>query len=417
MRRSLRSAWVLAFALPAVTAVVAAADTVRLKSGDVLEGGVLDLGDHLQVATPGGVVSLRWKDVDAVLTGRTPADVFIERRDALVATDATGLYALGLWAARAGLETESRSCFQATLKSDPEHAGAREALAQQKAGAAWLDGSKLLAAKGFVARDGAWMLKEEADLRARQAESRRELTTDEKRAEDLITKAGKGPEVARRFAVEALASLPADATFRPALRALRGGEPGSRVAAARALGRIKDDTDILRPLIRSAVMDRDATVRAAAASSLREIGNGDVVKPIAKAMWSSIPDLRANAAEALGEIGGAASVEWLVLRVASSGGPSARNHIFVGTQVTYVSDFDVEIAQAAQIGDPIVQTIREGAMLDVKVVNVREEFTIVERRVLYTQLRKTTGRDIGDDPQAWKDWFETEGRAALAAAK
>jgi hypothetical protein len=413
LSRSLRAPWICFLLLPAAAA---AADVVRLRSGDVVEGRVDDLGDRLRVETSGGAVSLRWKDVDAVLPGRAAAEVFAEKRKAVGDKDVTGLYALALWAQRAGLPDEARGTFEAVVKADPEHAGARDALSQQKADGAWQGGTKLLEAKGFVARDGAWMLREEADLRARQAEARRELSMDEKKVEDLLAKAGKGPDAARKFATDALATVPVESLFRPALRALRGGEPGTRAVAATALGRMKDEVDVRRPLLRSAVMDKDPEVRLASAAALRSLADPQIVKPLAKAMWSASPEIRANAAEALGEVSGVGAVEWLITRVSTSGGPGARNHIFVGSQVTYVSDFDVEIAQAAQIGDPIVQTIREGAMLDARVLNVREEYTILERRVAFTALRKATGKSFGEDPQAWKEWFEKEGRKELTAA-
>lgn len=412
-RRPSLPRWALCLIVPAFAAG-AAADTVRLRSGDVVEGKVDDLGDHLRVEAAAGALSIRWKDVDCILTGRTAADVFAEKRKSV--SDAPGLYKLGVWAARSGLGAESRTCFEAALVADPEHAAAREALSQQKSDGKWLEGGKLLQAKGFVSRDGAWMLQEEADLRDRQAEARKDLSPGEKRVEELLAGAGKGPEAARKFAVDALAKLPNETLYRPALRALRRGEPGSRVAAARVLGRVKDDTDVLRPLIRSAVMDRDRDVRFAAAGALREIGNPDVVKPLARAMWSSVPEIRSNAAESLGEVGGAAAVEWLITRVMTTGGPGARNNIFFGSQVTYVSDFDVEIAQAAQIGDPIVQTIREGAMLDVRVLNVREEYTLMERRVVYLTLQKATGRSFGEDAAAWKSWYDADGKRELTAA-
>lgn len=419
MARSYRRSWVLCLVVPSALCAMGAAmaDTVRLRTGDLLEGKVEDLGDRLRVDAAGGAVSVRWKDVECVVAGRTAADAFAERRKSVSEKDAAGLYALGLWAARAGLAEESRASHEAALKADPEHAGAREALAQQKTGGEWLSGSKLLEAKGFVAHEGQWMLREEADLRARQADARRELSIDEKKVEALLDQAGRGPDAARKFAVDALAKIDAASILRPAYRALRKGEPGSRIAAAGILSRVKDDADVLRPLIRSAVMDRGREVRLAAAGALHTIGNPDVVKPIARAMWSQVPEVRANAAEALGEIGGAESIEWLITRCMSTGGPGPRNNFMVGSQITYISDFDVEIAQAAQIGDPIVQTIREGAMLDARVLNVREEFTISERRSIYRTLTRVTGKDLGEDAQAWKAWFDEEGRKASTAAR
>ena len=156
MRSGSRSSWAhrsLAFwFVVAALAAAAVADTVRLRSGDVVEGKVEDVGDRLRVETAGGSVSVRWKDVECVLPGRSAADEFAGRRRQVGDADAAGLYKLGLWAARAGLADESRACFDATLKVDPEHSGARTALAQQNSDGRWLEGTRLLEAKGFVAR-------------------------------------------------------------------------------------------------------------------------------------------------------------------------------------------------------------------------------------------------------------------------
>ena len=60
-----------------------------------------------------------------------------------------------------------------------------------------------------------------------------------------------------------------------------------------------------------------------------------------------------------------------------------RANITVLNQVSYISDFDVEIAQAAQIGDPIVQTLRDGVILDVKPI------VTADRRFITMELRPT----------------------------
>jgi HEAT repeat protein len=395
-------------ALPAA----ALADTVRLRSGDVIEGDVRDLGDRVEVASKSGPVGVRWTDVDVVLKDKTAADVFREKRAAVAKGDAKALYALALWAERAGLATERRECLEAALAADPDDAAARAALGEQKASGKWLEGPALLEAKGFVGRDGAWMLKEEAAALDRRAEAAKGFLPPEKRAVELLKKASEGTDAAKKFALDALAGLdPADVR-RPALRSLRRGEAGEREVAARALAKGADE-DVLRPLIAAAVLDRAHSVRVAAVESLKEIGNKDVVKPIARAMWSEIPDIRMNAAEALGSIGGGTSVEYVLRRVMSTSGPGARNNIFVGRQISYISDFDVEIAQASQIGDPIVGVIREGVMLDTRVLSAVEEWTEVERRVYYNALSRATGRDFGEDPAAWKKWWDDEGRVAM----
>jgi type II secretory pathway component GspD/PulD (secretin) len=60
-----------------------------------------------------------------------------------------------------------------------------------------------------------------------------------------------------------------------------------------------------------------------------------------------------------------------------------RANVTVLDQVSYISDFDVEIAQAAQIGDPIVQTLRDGVILDLRPT------VSADRRFITMELRPT----------------------------
>ncbi len=390
------------------------ADTVTLRSGAVVEGTVADHGDTLRVVTDEGTISVRWREVDHVLRDGTLVDVFADRKADLAADDVRGLYELALWAGQMGLREEAGRCVDSVLEKDPEHVAARSLRKEQKVGDAWLSGSKLLEAKGFVAHEGRWVLREEAEVLARRAAAPKRMNDDEIRVSDLIQKAALGGERAAKFAREALAGMTADALARPALRALRRGTPEERVLAAELLSRW-GDVDAVRPLIYAATMDRQRPVRRAAVSALKEIDHEDTVRPFARALWSQTPMIATHAAEALGAIGGGQSVEYLVRRVSSGGGPGGRNHIFVGRQISYISDFDVEIAQAAQIGDPIVGTIREGVILDTRVIGVREEYTTVERRAFYQALSDASGQDFGEDATAWGKWWADEGREALAA--
>jgi len=60
-----------------------------------------------------------------------------------------------------------------------------------------------------------------------------------------------------------------------------------------------------------------------------------------------------------------------------------RANVTVLNQLSYIADFDVEIAQAAQIGDPIVQTLRDGVILDLRPV------VSADRRFITMELRPT----------------------------
>jgi len=64
-----------------------------------------------------------------------------------------------------------------------------------------------------------------------------------------------------------------------------------------------------------------------------------------------------------------------------------RANVSVMTQNSYVQDFDVEIAQAAAIGDPIVQTIRDGIIMDVRpIVSADRRFITMEMRPTVAEL-------------------------------
>ncbi|MEE8104237.1 MAG: hypothetical protein V3T86_01735 [Planctomycetota bacterium] len=64
-----------------------------------------------------------------------------------------------------------------------------------------------------------------------------------------------------------------------------------------------------------------------------------------------------------------------------------RANVSVMKQNSYVQDFDVEIAQAAAIGDPIVQTIRDGVILDVRpIVSADRRFITMELRPTVAEL-------------------------------
>ena len=80
-----------------------------------------------------------------------------------------------------------------------------------------------------------------------------------------------------------------------------------------------------------------------------------------------------------------------------------RANISMINHVSYVSDFDVEIAQAAVIGQPVVKVLQEGVVLDVRpVVSADKRFITMELRPTVADLKRpidtfTTSLSIGSD--------------------
>jgi len=68
---------------------------------------------------------------------------------------------------------------------------------------------------------------------------------------------------------------------------------------------------------------------------------------------------------------------------------TARGNLAVLNQVAYVQDFNVEIAQAASIADPIVNVVQDGVVLDVRpVVSADRRFITLELRPTIATLRR-----------------------------
>lgn len=68
---------------------------------------------------------------------------------------------------------------------------------------------------------------------------------------------------------------------------------------------------------------------------------------------------------------------------------TARANLSVMNQVAYVQDFDVEIAQAASIADPIVDVVQDGVVLDVRpVVSADRRFIMMELRPTVATLKR-----------------------------
>ena len=398
-----------------VAGSASAADVVRLRNGDLLEGRATDLGETVQVIKGEQTVVLPWSEVEVVRRDATAADEFKSRRDALKDSDAKGLLALAIWARRQGLLDECRVAAEAAIKAEPGNAGARELLGEGKTCDGWKCGEAMLKAKGFVHRDGRWMLQSESDALDRRAAREREASEEEKRAARLLESLGDASPAVRTYAAESLASVDPALKRRMYLVGARHKNAAVRRESAAGLG-VKGDEGAARTLLQLAVKDSDPQVRAAAAASLKSLHIREVVTPLLRSANSENAQIRMNAAEALGNYGDKMGVETLVRLVHWVSGSGSRVNFQSLNQVSYVSDYDVEIAQLAQIGDPIVQQLREGTILDVRVFSAEGTDIEIERRAYTKALGQLTGKGFGDDTKAWVSWWNEEGRQEAASA-
>lgn len=224
------------------------------------------------------------------------------------------------------------------------------------------------------------------------------------------------PVAARELAVLELGKLPHDETLRDELLAeLRSRVDTRRSFAALALRRLLPG-DAIRPVMLHAVLDPSQEVRTASSLALRAAREPGLILPIVRVLEKSpSAEMRMRAAEALGTMGYKAAVQPLVARLAAaqsdagSAGRIPHANIFVGRQIAYVQDFDVEVAQFQAVADPQINVLIEGSALDAAVAGVQDVDVAVEVAAIRGSLERLTGDSPGRTTKAWLAWWETNG--------
>lgn len=215
-------------------------------------------------------------------------------------------------------------------------------------------------------------------------------------------------------AVDALRAMPAAQRLGPTRDALAKGKPSAvrALAAAElgALGEKKTSSDLLTALRK----DRAETVRMAALSSLKTlVTHEELLRTLVSRLDDEDAVARMRAEEALGKVAarddkidGHYVVQILVTVITSTWGGGPRSNVLFANQMSYIADYDVEIASDAVIADPIVATVTDGVVLDGKVIRIDETRIIYERRVVSQALANVTGEPLPEDPKKWLAWWE-----------
>ena len=196
-----------------------------------------------------------------------------------------------------------------------------------------------------------------------------------------------------------------------ALAKLRDPQPSTRAFAALTLRRLAPGEGA-HALIERSLLDSDADARRQAALGLALVGDPEVAAPAVRALSAKNPKLRLHAAQALGSMGFAEAIPPLAnALLAQDGGsiqPPPRNHVFFGTQSAYVQDYDVEVATGAGIADPVINTLVEGAVLDVRVIGVSGGgvSSTAHRKALRRSIEQLAGVELGSQKRHWQKWWD-----------
>lgn len=345
---------------------------LHLSDGRVLRVKARQVGETWEVQGRGG-----WQALPAGLVerARSEREVLAQSRD--LAKDAgrdeaTKRVALADWMLREGLTREALEELDGVLTRSPDEPSA----------------VALLAAPPQPLRIGG---------------------LDSEDVDDVVRAAAQGTPAVRELALHRLAELEDDTALEARLtQALVASSPRVRAFAALGLRRLFPGKAV-EPLLVRSVLDGSDEVRLGAALALGAVGDQAMVLPIARALESENASVRMHAVETLGAMGYPAAVPVLVSHLAAlqSGGGEARaprNHIFVGRQFAFVQDYDVEVAQFAAVADPQINTLTEGAVLDVRVIGVTQISATVEAARTRQALASLVGEEKSS--RGWLAWWD-----------
>jgi hypothetical protein len=397
------SALALLAALPA-----ARADVVTTGSGLTLEGSVEKLPDgSLAVQTDAGKTVVAAKDVASHRTGDGPRTTWQREVKAAAPADAAAWYRLALRAEELRLAVEAREAHAKVVAASPDHAASRRALGHEKVEGAWFPAEEARRRRGFVLFAGEWRLPEEVEAaQAGEASPRVPAPgADDERWRALIRDVASGDPARADAARRAMAPASTKDLVAAALGLLGDADPAVRAASCRLLGEWGDES-ALRALVFRGARDMDPGVRREAVLAAASFGHDDTAIPFVRALGSENLRLAANAAQAIALLGDQRAAGYVVKRLESHGS-AQRAYVSFLNQVSYVRDYDVEIAQASNIANPNIGLILEGTVLDVHVKGTEYTTTWIEP-ILVDTLSQLAGRRFANAAEA-KAWYAENG--------
>jgi hypothetical protein len=193
-------------------------------------------------------------------------------------------------------------------------------------------------------------------------------------------------------------------------RALRGRDADLRWAAGRLALR-QHETSMLHALRDASFEDDEPCGALAAAAALHAMDGERALGWWVLGMWRERNEgARVRAVRHLATYGAdePAVVDALVLTLSAEGYRAPGAYAFFGTQITVVTDFDVEVALASAIADPNVTTLVEGAVLAVRVYGATMAGEV------RGALHQLTGADPGPKASDWKRWQQQRDAAVPA---
>jgi hypothetical protein len=361
-------------------------------------------------------VSLLLVVVGVVGAGETLEAEYAKRAAVAETHDADAHYRLALWCQEHGLAAYALRHHRAVVTLDPDHRAARRALGYEHVRDRWVKGKEAKRAKGFKEIGGLWVTPEEYDLLAKDEIAAQAARDARKTSDEALKKAWNKDPAVRGRAMAAIERLDAEHRLRPLSIAARIRFKDVRLRAIEGLGRV-NHKDALPALYKRAIFDTEEDVRDAAVAAIKATDAEGKPGPFVRALNSPFDRVRIAAVKALGNLGDERAVGPLVARYQVVGGSGQSVYISQTNQISFIQDFDVEVAQTSFIADPVIGVIQDGIVLNFRALSHSGTFDVYEGGAYAETLAKLTEKDLGNDAKAWLEWYRNEQREARRQRK
>ncbi|MHC4930642.1 MAG: HEAT repeat domain-containing protein [Planctomycetota bacterium] len=342
-----------------------------------------------------------------VIAGDTLNEQYFEKAAAVAAQDADGHYRLALWCKEHGLVAYANRHHRAVVTLAPDHPASRRALGFERVHGRWVKGKELMRAKGFVEYEGGWITPNEYALYGKDEIAAVKARDARKASNQALKLAWNKDGAVRDRAMATIERLDAEHRLRPLSIAARINRPDVRLRAVRGLGKL-NSPEALPALYKRAIFDKEEGIRMAAVEAIKQTEAEGKIGPFVRALHSPFDPVRVHAVKALGALGDADAVGPLVARYQVVGGSGQSVYISQVNQVSYVQDFDVEVAQTAFIADPVIGVLQDGVVLNFRALATSGYIDVYEKPAMAEALSMLTGKDLGENPKAWAEWWRNK---------
>lgn len=216
--------------------------------------------------------------------------------------------------------------------------------------------------------------------------------------------------VSGAVAVARLSSLAVEQDVDKALeKALRAKSEALRSSAMRVI-RAATPAKLWPEAMRLALFDPAPEIRDLATQAAAAYEDPRMVGALQRALVKGNAPVREAAMDAIETLQEERTLGALVLmlrRRAEDSPPQA--YVHQGEQITFVSDFDVDVANSAFIANPNIGVLQPGGVLESSVLATSaRRFPAAHRRRAAAILSRFTQQDFGTDPDAWDRWLKSK---------